>query len=75
MDNVVEFPRKREMTSEEAVKYLSQFTDIQSVQTLYNICSEKRGPRRIRRGRGYRYLQADLDAWIESRSTVIEANR
>jgi predicted DNA-binding transcriptional regulator AlpA len=68
MENVMQFPKNKELTHSEAAAYLGL-----SPRTLYNKNNSGKGPRRTRRFGRVVYLVVDLDAFKRSVSTVREA--
>jgi excisionase family DNA binding protein len=59
---MLDIQRPRYFTREKAAAYLCV-----SVPTLARWASQKTGPRYYRLGRNARYMQEDLDAFVESR--------
>lgn len=69
-ENIVQFPKNKELSHREAAKYLGVIP-----QTLHNWNNQKRAPRSVLRFGRRKYLVSDLDAFLKRAQEVKEAFR
>lgn len=69
-----ELRQKGDLETKEAVEYIRIVTKRPfAVQTLYNLCSRKEGPRKVRRRGRCLFPVRDLDAWISNETEAVAA--